>query len=206
PFGVYTHQETVVSENLDEETRFPATVRHLRRPGLQSLCAIPLSDAHRRLGSLSMASARPEAYSPEDVRFGALAASQIALRVADAINFRVARRARDRLALLLDLTNRVVSKLNMREVLREICENIRRVMECASTGIAWPDPEDQKLYCYALDFPWGPSVFEEGRELPPAVKARVGKVLQSGEPMILPGEELGLSLCSGLRFDQRRSR
>jgi hypothetical protein len=36
----------------------------------------------------------------------------------DAINFRAAQRARGRLALLLDLTNQVVSKLNLRDVLR----------------------------------------------------------------------------------------
>lgn len=72
---------------------------------MKSACAVPLSDAHRRLGSLLIASVRPGAYSEEDVRFGALAASEFAIAMDDAINFREAQRARDRLALLLDLTN-----------------------------------------------------------------------------------------------------
>src|SRR4029077_3999565 len=92
---VYEHQETIVVGNLDNEVRFPDTIRCLRRAGLQSVCAVPLSDAHRRLGSLVISSMRPEAYSEEDVRFGALAASQIALAIDDAINFREAQRARD---------------------------------------------------------------------------------------------------------------
>ena len=131
---VYAHQETIVLGSLDKETRF-STIPCMREAGLQSVCAIPLSDPHRRLGSLVIASVRRDAYSPEDVRFATLAANQISLAMDDAINFREAQRARDRLALLLDLTNRVVSKLDLRDVLREICANIRRVMECDAVGI-----------------------------------------------------------------------
>ena len=75
----------------------------------------------------------------------------------DAINFRAAQRARDRLALLLDLTNRVASKLNLRDVLREICANIRRVMECDGVAIALPTPEDRNLRVDVLDFPENPT-------------------------------------------------
>jgi uncharacterized protein YigA (DUF484 family) len=158
--------------NIDKEERFPNTISRMRQAGLQSVCAVPLSDAHRRLGSFLIGSVRRDAYSPEEVRFGALAANQIALAMDDAINFRAAERARDRLALLLDLTNRVVSKLNLREVLREICANIRRVMECDGVAINLPGPEDQKLRVYALDFPENPTDIEEGSE-PVATRRRV---------------------------------
>jgi formate hydrogenlyase transcriptional activator len=185
---VHEHQETVILGSLDHETRF-ATTRYMRHAGLQSVCAIPLSDPHRRLGSLVIASVRRDAYSPDDVRFGTLAANQVALAMDDAINFREAQRARDRLALLLDLTNRVVSKLDLRDVLREICANIRRVMECDAVGITLPGPENRKLYIYALAFPEGQSVIEEGRELPTGIKELVTRLLQSGEAKILSGEE-----------------
>src|SRR5215469_5089208 len=75
---VFAHQETIVLGNLDKETRF-STIPSMREAGLQSVCAIPLSDQHRRLGSLVIASVRRDAYSPEDVRFVNLAANQIAL-------------------------------------------------------------------------------------------------------------------------------
>jgi formate hydrogenlyase transcriptional activator len=185
---VHAHQETIVLGSLDEETRF-STIPCMREAGLQSVCAIPLSDPHRRLGSLVIASVHRDAYSPEDVRFATLAANQIALAMDDAINFREAQRARDRLALLLDLTNRVVSKLDLRDVLREICANIRRVMECDAVGITLPGSEGGKLSIYALAFPEGPSMIEEGRELPSGVKALVERVSQSGEAVIVSGEE-----------------
>jgi formate hydrogenlyase transcriptional activator len=186
---VHEHQETIVLRNLDNETRFQDTIRCLRRAGLQSVCAIPLSDAHRRLGSLVIASVHPAAYSEDDVRFGALAANQIALAVDDAINFRAAQRARDRLALLLDLTNRVFSKLSLRDVLREIGANIRRVMECDGVAITLLSPDDRKLRVYALDFPGNATGIEEGSE-PMADKTEAATVFQTGETMILSREEL----------------
>ena len=54
-------------------------------------------------------------------------ADQIALAMGDSISFRASQQAQERLQLLLDLTNRVVSNLNLRDVLREISANIRRV-------------------------------------------------------------------------------
>src|SRR6516164_905796 len=76
---VYRNQETVTLSTLDRETRFPASIGIMRQAGLQSVCAFPLSTAHRWLGSLVIASVRRDAYSPEEIRFCSLVADQIAL-------------------------------------------------------------------------------------------------------------------------------
>jgi formate hydrogenlyase transcriptional activator len=103
----------------------------------------------------------------------------------DALNFRALQKARERLELLLDLTNCVVSKLNLRDVLREISANIRRVMECDGVAITLPGPEDQRLRVYALDFPENPSDIEEGFEPAAGEKTGVATVFQTGEAVIL---------------------
>jgi formate hydrogenlyase transcriptional activator len=187
---VYEHQETVVLGTLDGERRFPASTRVMQRAGLQSLCAFPLTTAHRRLGSLVIASVCRDAYPPEQVRFCGLVAGQIALAMDDAINFRASQQARERLQLLLDLTNRMVSNLNLRDVLREISANIRRVMQCDGVGIDLPDPEDRRLRLYALDFPDNPGIIEEGFEPPIDDKASAARVFESGQALILSREEL----------------
>jgi hypothetical protein len=71
----------------------------------------------------------------------------------DAISFRASQQAQERLELLLDLTNRVVSSLNLRDVLSEISANIRRVMDRDGVGITPPSSEDGKLRIYAPRFP-----------------------------------------------------
>jgi formate hydrogenlyase transcriptional activator len=187
---VYRHQETVALPSLDRETRFRASTELMRQAGLQSVCAFPLTTAHRRLGSLVIASVHRDAYSQEEIRFCSLVAGQIALAMDDAFNFQASQRAQERLELLLDLTNRVVSNLNLRDVLREISANIRRVMQCDGVGIDLPSPEDKKLRLYALDFPDNPGIIQEGFEPPADDKASAFRVFISGESVILSKEEI----------------
>jgi formate hydrogenlyase transcriptional activator len=187
---VYRHQETVALPSLEREARFPASTEIMRQAGLQSVCAFPLSTAHRRLGSLVIASVHRDAYSPEEIRFCSLVAGQIALAMDDAFNFQASQRAQERLELLLDLTNRVVSNLNLRDVLREISANIRHVMQCDGVGIDLPSPEDKKLRLYALDFPDNPGIIKEGFEPPADEKASAFRVFISGDPVMLTKEEI----------------
>jgi formate hydrogenlyase transcriptional activator len=185
---VYRRQETVVLGTLDWEDRFPASIAIMRQVGLQSVCAFPLTTAHCRLGSLMIASVRRDAYSPEEVRFCRLAGDQIALAMDDALNFRASQRAQQRLELLLDLTNRVVSNLNLRDVLHEISANIRRVMQCDGVRIALPGAEDRKLRVYAHDFPESPREVEEGCE-PLVNEQSVTSAFASGETAVLSRAE-----------------
>ena len=57
----------------------------------------------------------------------------------------------DRLQLLLNLTNRITSNLDLRELLRAISANIREVMQCDAVGISLPDPASGNFRLYALD-------------------------------------------------------
>ncbi len=188
PWWVYERQRPLVIPNVQQEMRFPLNTQCLVESGLHSLCAVPLSTAHRRLGSLAISSQRRNAYSEEDVRFLSLVAGQIALAMDDTFNFRASQRAQERLQLLLDLTNRVVSNLDLRELLREISASIRRVMQCEGVGVALPDREDGRLRVYALDSP--ASDIHEGFERSAGAESSAANVFQTGEPQILNSHEL----------------
>jgi formate hydrogenlyase transcriptional activator len=58
-----------------------------------------------------------------------------------------------RLQLLLQLTKRVTSNLELREVLRSISANVRNVMHADAAGVAFFDEISDKSWIYALDFP-----------------------------------------------------
>ncbi len=182
-------QQAAVIADVWRETRFSHTVEQLKKIGLQSACALPLSTAHRRLGSLVFASRRRDAYSEEEVRFLSLVAGQIGLAMDDAINFEASRRAQERLELLLDLTNRVVSTLDLRDLLRVIAANLRRVMHSDGVGIHLPDAEDGTLRIYALDFPGSNGALREGFE-PADVETIVAQVFQTGESILADAQEL----------------
>jgi formate hydrogenlyase transcriptional activator len=190
PRYVYRTQERVVLGTSTGEMEFPEYTRKMEEAGLQSLCAVPLTTAHRRLGSLAIASVQPNAYSPDEVRFCALVADQIALAMDDGINFQASQKMQERLQLLLDLTNRVVSNLNLRDVLREISAQLRRVMDCDAVGVGLPDPEDGKFRIYVLDYGDIRPPVQEGFEPPADDKLAPVRTFRTGEPMILLGDEI----------------
>jgi formate hydrogenlyase transcriptional activator len=172
-------QEPLVLQVGDGETRFRTTIEALKEKGLRSLCALPLSTAHSRLGSLIFASRIADAYSPEEVRFLSLVAGQIALAMDDAFNFQ-------RLKLLLDLTNRVVSKLDLRELLREVSAGIRRVMQCDGVGVVLSDPETGRLRVEAFDHPNSKGTVQEGDPISEEESETLFRAFRTGQPVCVP--------------------
>jgi formate hydrogenlyase transcriptional activator len=94
---VYQHQQPLVIPSLDAETRFPAVAEMLKNRGVRSVCTLPLTTVHRRLGGLAVGSIETDAYSPEEVSFLSLVANQVALAVDDALNFDALLHAREAL-------------------------------------------------------------------------------------------------------------
>jgi formate hydrogenlyase transcriptional activator len=188
---VHQNQGAVVVSDVSQETRFAKNMDVAQKHGLQSLCAVPLTTAHRRLGSLMLASKSTNAYSKEEVRFVSLIAAQIALAMDDAMNFEASLRAQNRLELLLALTNRIVANLDLRDVMREIAANIRRVMQCDGVGVALPDAENRSLHLFALDLPDGEVALQEGSELSSADGGKaMMEVFRAGQPAVLDRAEI----------------
>jgi formate hydrogenlyase transcriptional activator len=186
---VHENQQSLVIPDVEDETRFRPSMQRLQFVGLRSLCALPLSTARRRLGSIVIASSLGGAYGPEDVRFLSLAAAQMALAMDAARNFRGSQRAEERLRLLLDLTNRIVSNLDLRALLREVSASIRHVMHCEGAAVSLPAPETGELRLIALDFPGGKGILREGlasRDLTNSV----ARVFATGQVMNMTREEL----------------
>jgi formate hydrogenlyase transcriptional activator len=175
---VYRNQRPIVIGCVDRETRFQPVIERLKKLGLRSICAVPLSTAHRRLGSLLFASHIEDAYSSEDQRFLSLVADQIAVAMDDA-------RAQLRLRLLLDLTNRLVTKLDLPDLLQEISSSIRQVMQCDAVGVALPDSESGELRLFALDFPGHQEVVG-----PERISRFVKRVFESGKAVNCAKEEI----------------
>ena len=315
---VFQHQQPLIIPSLDRETRFPAVAAMLKERGVRSVCALPLTTLHRRLGGLAVGSIESDTYSGEEVRFLSLVANQVALAVDDALNFdashhaqetlqsstrqfrqivdnitglvstrsatgapefvnqqmleffgqsleqlpdwsslihpddrervvslwrrsvdtghpydvehrarradgvyrwlhargqalrdadgRIVRwcnmltdiddrkRAEDRLQLLLDVTNQVVSNLQLSDLLSAISSSVRRVMQCDLVSVCFPDTEMQRLQTFVIDFPDGKGFIRE--ELISIEGSLGGFVFRTGKPWAGNASDL---LQSGLK-------
>jgi formate hydrogenlyase transcriptional activator len=186
---VFHNQQAVTVHDAARETRFPANMAMFERFGIRSACAVPLTTAHRRLGSLAIASEAPNAYSDEDVLFFSLVADQIALATDDALNFEASQKNGERLQLLLDLSNRVMANLELPELLKEIAGSIRGVMQCDAVGVILPAPEQKGYRLYALDFPKSKGLVAE-KMLVSEEEAGPLRVLTTREPFVMGKEHL----------------
>jgi formate hydrogenlyase transcriptional activator len=115
------------------------------------------------------------------------------------------RRQSERFELLLNLTTRITSSLDLREVLRAIAANIREVIHADAVTVALPDPASEKFKVFAMDFPHGKGVIKE--ELLVTPSAAVKKAIESLKPVLfdtrnrdeLEPDPYGLAAAEGLK-------
>jgi formate hydrogenlyase transcriptional activator len=93
-------------------------------------------------------------------------------------------RERNRLKLLLDMTNTLVSNMEPRDLLRAISASIRRDMNCDVVGVFVPDSDQRQLRLRAFDFPGSTGCSKEDA-LYPVEGSMIGRVFKTGIPMVV---------------------
>jgi formate hydrogenlyase transcriptional activator len=163
---VHESQQPHVTADWGRESTYPAYKEFLEQLGIVSTCSLPLARGQRRLGVLSLGSSLPQAYSEEETRFLAMVVDQLALVLDAAVNFHASERLQDRLKLILDLTNQVVSNLELNDLLHTMSASVRQIMACDAAAVMLPESDGKHLRVHALDFPSGKGIFTEGGLVP----------------------------------------
>src|ERR1700741_4264078 len=185
---VYQNQEPLVTSHETHDARFSKLQEVLKKYGVHCLCTLPLTTAHSKVGTLTFGSKVPDIYSAEEVCFLSVVAEQIALAFDNALHFDASQasqqqlvRKNERLGLLLELTNHVVSNLEFRDLLRAVVASTRRVMGCDGGGITLPDTDNAHLRIYAMDFPFSDESVQE-ESLISMDEDISGAVFRTGKP------------------------
>jgi formate hydrogenlyase transcriptional activator len=98
-------------------------------------------------------------------------------------HLRTAANLGERLRLLLNLTSRITSSLDLREVLRAVAANIREVIHADALGVALHDAASRKFRVFAMDFPHGKGVVKEELLITPG--AAYKKAMDSLKPVVI---------------------
>src|SRR5882724_10475480 len=164
---VWQTQESFVVSDVEEETRFPEFLKRFREHNVRSLAIIPLTTAQRRLGAMGFGRLVPQCITDTEVQFMQRVASQVAVAVDNALNFESSQvyqkqlsLERDRLRVLLEINNVLVTSRELPEVFRAIVSTLKRVIHHDYTSLALLDPASGLLKIHALDFP-GPQPFSK---------------------------------------------
>jgi formate hydrogenlyase transcriptional activator len=207
---VWLNQKPLVIPNLRCESRWPAFVKRTAEYGLTTLVLLPLTSGENRLGAFGFSSVAPHEPTAAEMTFLERVASEFAVAVESFLAKQSATRERDRLRILFDITNALVSKLSPDELFSAISDQLSKVIKHDHAILTLRAEESGILEVYALHSsdpnllevvkgPFNPEgmpageVFATGK----AVIAREDDIDRYPNPAFRNLVELGLkSICS----------
>jgi formate hydrogenlyase transcriptional activator len=115
----------------------------------------------------------------------------VAAALDNALNFEQAqsvqqqlKEERDRLSLLLEVNNAVVSVLDLHELLNVVSASLRRLVAHEYASISLYDAETQTLQIHALDFPVSKGLLKEGLSVP-VEGSPTGRAITTRQPVLI---------------------
>ena len=193
---VWESQQPFVVDDTEHETRYPDFLQRLREAGVRSFAIVPLTTAQRRLGAMGFGRLVPQGITAADLQFMQRVTSQVAVAVDNALNSESSQayqqqlaRERDRLRVLLEVNNVLVTNRELPELFRGIVSTLQRVIHHDYTSLALLDPQTGLLKIYALDFPAKPAIFKPETKIPRDTSP-AGRAITTGQPLLARGSEL----------------
>ena len=193
---VWQTQQPLIVNDIALETRFPVIIPRLIENGVQSFCTVPLTTALGRLGAMGFGSLQTHTYQDSEVAFMQEVAKQIAVAVDNVLHEESARaaqlqlsRERDRLRLLLEVNNAVVSHLNMDDVFASVSASLQRVIQHDGCSLMLYEPDTGQYRCHVLKVSKNESFVEEGRA-DKSVKSPGCIAYSTGAPAVLSEQDL----------------
>jgi len=193
---VWQTQQSFVVSDTEEETRFPDFLTRYRAHNVRSIAILPLTTAQHRLGAMGFGRLVPQRVTDTELQFMERVASQVAVAVDNALNLETSQayqtqlaRERDRLQVLLEINNVLITSREVPELFRGIVKTLERVIHHDYTSLALRDSQTGLLKIHALDFPGNQSLIKQEITVP-ADTSPSGQALVSGQPFLARGAEI----------------
>ena len=193
---VWQSQQTFVVTDTEEDQRFPDFIHRLREVGVRSLAMVPLTTAQHRLGAMGFGRLVPQVITDTELQFMQRVGSQVAVAVDNALNFQTSQayqiqlaRERDRLQVLLDVNNILVSTRELPELFRGIVSSLEKVIHHDYTSLALRDSASGLLKIHALDFSSRPGLFNQEITVPLETTPS-GICFTTAQPLLARGVEI----------------
>ena len=163
--------------------------------GILSSYIFPVSSSRKKLGVLIFGAIDRERYSSADVELMNSVVAHVSISLEGALALDAAEtyrqeleRERDRLKLLLEINNHIITHLDVIELFRAASISIREFFKNAFTGFWLLDETSQQLQCTTLDFPESRG-FVENIPAPKLTEADLERMRLQG-PMLLNHREI----------------
>lgn len=179
---VWQTQQSILVPDLAEERRWPKVIGHMKEDGANSFCFVPLTTAVRRLGAMGFLSLRKEAYGETDLEFLQQVGKQVAVAVDNVLHHQDLTYDRDRLRLLLEVSESIASHRDLAELFHDLAGRLPRAVKFSYILVILHDPERNVMRLHILEAP-RPGRIAPGIELPIEDSAG-GWVWQHQQPLV----------------------
>jgi formate hydrogenlyase transcriptional activator len=162
---VLKNQQPLVMPSLEEETRFPRVVEALRSIKVQSCCFLPLTTAVRPLGAMEFGSLTPYTFGEPELEFLGQVANQVAVAVDNVLHHQDLTLDRERLRLLLEVSESIASHRELDELFRDLARRLPAIVPFDYINVTLHDPaRDVMRLCFLVASQ--PSTISLGLEIP----------------------------------------
>jgi formate hydrogenlyase transcriptional activator len=185
---VWREQKPLVISPLHAAGPDPAIIEAAREHGIKALALLPLSNGERRLGILGLGFT--EQFEPEDeaLRFLERVASELAVAVDGYLTRQALLYERDRIRALFQVTNALVSRLPMEDLLSAISEQLSSVVAYDFAALTVVDQATGEIHLSGLHSPVGFDFRpEETSGSPEGLPS--GEALATGRPVVTQGAD-----------------
>ena len=210
---VFTTQQPVIVRSQEEAARFPPTASLMQRMGTESFCILPLTTIVRPLGAMGFGSRSPRAFDEAELEFLELVVKQVAVAVDNVLHDESAAaaqaeltRERDRLRLLLEVSESVAAHHNLNELIHDLAQRLPRVVPFDYINLTLHDPVRNIMRLQLLVAPDDDGTLRPGFELP--MDSPSGLAWSSQQPVMvedLDAESRFPQLTALLRENQVQS-
>jgi GAF domain-containing protein len=192
-----THREPILVENVQSDPRFSEREIQCLGSDTQSVMAVPLLTPDRDVGVIEVASYKPDVFGRNELNTLQAVASILPMALENARLYeqqrqllherkkaeeRIRRRNRE-LAVLNEISQAVISTLDLHETLALVTTHTNQLLNVAATAIVLHDADNEDLWFAAASGEG--SDFVRNRRMPQG-QGIVGWVIQTGEPILVP--------------------
>jgi formate hydrogenlyase transcriptional activator len=179
---VWVNQTPLLIPRIEQETRWPDFLWEAQIRGVTSLLLVPMTTGNRRQGILAFGSFAATEIDQNEIDFILRVASELAVTVDSYLTQQKYLRERDRLQLLFDITNSLVSKLSLETLFPALVEQISKVVTCDLAVLGLLDHITGDLALSGLYYSGDdPLKFDQIRVQPDGLPS--GEALRTGKPL-----------------------
>jgi formate hydrogenlyase transcriptional activator len=182
--AVWDNQQTVVIAPVKEEQGWSEIMPILVENGINSIALVPLTNGEHRLGLLGFGSFKTFRPSADEVAFLQRVTSEFAVTVDSTLARQALQQERDRLEVLFDITNTLVSKLSWNDLLAGISEQLERVVSHDLAVLTVPDKVTGEIVLLGLRAT-GEFNLDQGLKSASAEGLPTAEAMRTGKPVVM---------------------